>query len=261
MHANDRGLLLGDGIFETMKYENNRIQFLQQHLQRIKGSMEALKFTIPANFNDIPNICNELIVKNSLQEQTVALRLTITRGPSKRGISITKSMKPTMLITATSYKSKKNYYPNALISNITKSEHSLLVAHKTTNYLEHILARKEVEDRGYDEAILTNTKNNITESTIANLFFVLNDQLVTPLVSDGILPGIMRATVIACCQKNNIPIVERSISTQEALLSKEIFQTNSLVGIQSFSKINNRILAVGNKAPFATLLNTVLSKI
>ena len=260
IYANDRGFLLGDGLFETIKYEGGRFQFLQQHLNRIGKSMLDFFFEKPSNFNDIPDICNELITKNNLKNSVASIRITITRGASERGISVIKGTKPTILITAQKYSPKKNFSPSALITDVIKNEHSFAIKHKTTQYLDHIFARAQAEQRGFNEAILINSKKNITESTIANLFLVIGGQIVTPKISDGILPGIIRKFVIQCCRNANLSIQERSISIDEASSATEIFQTNSLVGIQSLSKIDDHILQIEDNASHTTLIKQLYAK-
>ena len=93
---------------------------------------------------------------------------------------------------------------------------------------------------------MLNMDGFITECSIANIFFVKNNAVMTPSIESGILPGIVRNYVITLCQKNNIPVCEKLITQDEALNCDEVFQTNSLIGIQPLSAINQKQFSVLN---------------
>ena len=246
IHIKDRGFMLGDGIFETCKVQNGHIEFFREHYNRLLDSANALFIPFHYKFDELKKICHELIEANDLMNKTSAMRITLTRGIGLRGINLPEKPSPTLCISVTNYIAQNDHYPRAFITSIKRNPFSVMTKHKTLNYIEPILARHEAQSEGFDEGIMLNTDGFITECSIANIFFVKNNIVTTPCVDSGILPGIMRNHIIRLCRKNNIPVFEKKINSDEALNSDEIFQTNSLIGIQPLSSINHRIFCVNN---------------
>ncbi len=250
IHINDRGFLLGDGIFETIKSVDNHLLYFEQHFNRLQNSAKALAIPCQYEVGELSGICESLLVANELQNDVAVIRITLTRGRSPRGIGIPSESHPTLLITASLYQGAINSYPTALITDIRRNEYASLVSHKTIDYLESILARKAATEKGFDEGIMLNTQGAITASSVANLFFVVGDTVLTPRIQDGILPGIIRQSVIESCRRAQIPVIEAQIMPAEALQATEAFQTNSLIGVQSLSTINSQRLKIGQYAKF-----------
>ncbi|OGO93514.1 MAG: hypothetical protein A3F10_05680 [Coxiella sp. RIFCSPHIGHO2_12_FULL_42_15] len=247
IHLKDRGLLLGDGIFETCRAEQGYILFFKEHYKRLVESAHFLSMPLPYTSEQLLATCRDLLELNKLMGGAAAIRITLTRGAGLRGINIPDKPQPTLFITAAAY-ATPNQYPTAFITSIKRNSHSPIVKHKTLNYLEPILARTEAQAKGFDEGIMLNVDGNISECSIANIFFIKDGVVTTPDLDSGILPGIVREYVITLCKKINIPIIEKKISQAEALNSDEAFQTNSLIGVQSLSAINEKSLAI-NKSP------------
>jgi len=105
---------------------------------------------------------------------------------------------------------------------------------KSLAYTDNILARIEAQKNGADDALFLNTQGNIACTTCANIFIVNNNVLITPPISDGILPGITRARVIA---ESTISVEERSITLNECQSADQIFITNALMGIKKIAVI------------------------
>ena len=257
---NDRGLLLGDGIFETMKHSGNKIISLDKHINRLKKSLKYLNIPMPGRINDLSCICKDLILKNNINfNKTIAIRVTVTRGKSDRGINIPKEQNPNLIISITPYTNIDNII-RASLTSVVRNEYSALTTLKVIQYLEPIMARKEAQDKGYDEGIMLNTKNNITESSAANIFFVKNDEIITPKISDGVLPGIVREIIISECKKSGILLTERSVRQEELSDFIEVFQTNSLIDVQSISQIDDVKFKVGVEANITNKVKELYKK-
>lgn len=247
IHIKDRGFLLGDGIFETLKIQNGCIEFFDAHYERLKYSANTLFIPFHYNANELKTMCLALVKENDLTHSIASMRITLTRGIGLRGINFPEKPMPTLLITTAPYHQPvSDQYLRAFITSIKRNQYSPITKLKTLNYLEPILARNEAQTRGYDEGIMLNTDGFITECSAANIFFVKDNTVVTPSVESGILPGITRNQVIKLCDKNNIKIIEKNISIDDAITADEVFQTNSLIGIQPISQINERKFSVGN---------------
>ncbi len=250
IYSNDRGFLLGDGLFETIKVEKGHLLFFHEHYHRLADS--ALKLDIPFKFSviELKNQCKQLLEINQIST-AASIRITLSRGPSSRGIQAPFNRSPTLLITVTLFNSSNPISPTLYVTNIKRNEASLLTRLKTLNCLELILARQEAIKAGYHEGLMLNTKGAVTETSIGNLFALINKKIFTPQIKDGLLPGITRDKIIKIANHIGKPIIEKTLYTEDLLKATEIFQTNSLIEIQSFSKINEHSLLTKEKATIA----------
>lgn len=244
-YYSDRGLLLGDGLFETLRVENNTILFFDAHYHRLKQGAMALAIDFTLSAQELKDRCHQLLATNRLSATIASLRMTLTRGPAERGIDIPKHQHPTLIIQAAAYTHSKPQPKSVYLTNIIRNEYSPIIHLKTTNYLELILAKKQAIDRGYDDGLMLNTKGAITELSTANIFVVIGDQIITPTLKDGILPGIMREEVIRVCRQWDISISEKTIYPEDLFNASECFSTNSLVPIQPIRSVNEHCFATG----------------
>ncbi len=238
--ANDRGFLLGDGIFTTIKAINSELKYFDNHMARLFRHASMIYINIPMSIDEIKNNCIELLKRNNLENNIALIRITITRGESERGINIPKKNKPTILIKTTPYIENLNELPKLCFTSIVRNDLSILTKIKSLNFLEQILAKKEAQEKGFDDGIMLNTRNAICESSTANLFFVTsNYEVLTPHLSEGVLDGIIRSNVINACKKLNIPILQRSIKPEDIYDCIEAFQTNCAIEIQNIMSIED----------------------
>lgn len=237
VQASDRGLLLGDGLFETLLAINGRAMFLKEHWQRMNNGLAILNIPPPFDYPALENIVEQLLIKNQLMSGNATLRLTITRGAGPRGVLPAGNFSPNYFMTASVYSPNPINSFKTIFSSIRRNEYSPTTKLKSINYLDNILARLEADKAGVHDALFLNTQGNVTESTAANIFLVHNQTVFTPPVADGLIPGIIRAVVIDICSQLNIPVKEISITPEALLAAEEVFLTNSLIGIQPVSSI------------------------
>lgn len=226
----DRGFTLGDGVFETLQVRDGAALRLDAHLARLRRGASVIGLSLPRM--DYAGAVAATLEANGLRE--AALRLTLTRGPAPRGVLPPANPTPTLLISAGSL---PELTPVRLVlARVTRrNEFSPLASIKSLNYLDSILARQEAAARGADDAVMLNTQGRLAETTMANLFLVMNDALVTPPVRDGALPGIMRAEVLRAGAE------ERSLLPGDMAGAREVFITTSL-GIRSVDEVEGRPL-------------------
>jgi len=214
----DRGLTLGDGLFETLQAKDGRVLRLEAHLDRLARGAEVIGLPLPDM--DLEAALADTLAANGLSDGV--LRLTLTRGVGPRGVLPPLAPQPTVLITAAPLPPPA---PAACLigASVTRrNELSPLAAIKSLNYLDNILARQEAARRGADDAVLLNTMERVAETSIANIFAVLDGRLITPPVSEGALPGVMRAAVLA------LEGIERAFTLQELMQADEVFLTSAL---------------------------------
>ncbi|MCH9770143.1 MAG: aminotransferase class IV [Gammaproteobacteria bacterium] len=236
--VDERGLLLGDGLFETMRWESDRLINFKAHWQRLVAGIKLLDLKLELTPENCQQIIRELIQRNNLQQ--AAVRLNVFRGQGGRGLATLTDLTPSLLITANTLTPPKQNI-TVQLSRHVRCEHSLLTKIKSLNYLTSVLARQEAIHAGFDDGILLNCNGNVVCASAANIFVNINDQLYTPPLSAGALPGTTRDIVIKLCQRLSIPCLQENISPQDLREAKEMFLTNSLVQIQTvtgFEKIS-----------------------
>ena len=230
--VNDRGFLLGDGFFETIRVAQGRPFRLAQHLERLVRGADFLKIKLPFTAKEIQKIAGELIGKNELAE--AILRVTLTRGCGARGYSTKGADQPTLALTLHPLPPQNGDEP--LLWSLVTSAYRIpaidaLASFKTTSKILNVLARAEAEQKGADEALLLNANGEVAETAGGNLFWVYQDKICTVPTGRGVLPGITRAVVLEICQSLGLETTKRVIKPEMLRNAEGIFVTQSAVGI------------------------------
>jgi len=216
----DRGLLLGDGLFETMRLSAGKILRLQAHLARLTAGAALLRLPLP-DLAMLQAALDQLVAANGAAEGS--LRLTLTRGAGPRGVLPPATPTPTLLITQ-ALPAAALLPCRVQISPWRRDGASPLSRIKHLNYLPQILARLEASEAGFDDALLlSGDGQHIAESSAASLVILDGSHLVTPPLEDGALTGIARAALLATGQ-----CVEKSITPDALCASRGAWLVNSL---------------------------------
>jgi branched-subunit amino acid aminotransferase/4-amino-4-deoxychorismate lyase len=229
---NDRGFLLGDGLFETTRVASGRPFRLAQHLERLMRGADFFKIKPPFSNKEIQRFAGELIEKNGLSE--AVLRVTLTRGPGSRGYSANGASQPTFALTLHPLPPQPGEEPlqwSLVTSSFRIPASDALAAFKSTSKVLNILARAEAEAKGADEALLLNTNGEVAETAGGNLFWVYHDKICTVPTGRGVLPGITRAVVLEICQALELETNKRVIKPEMLRNAEGIFVTQSALGI------------------------------
>lgn len=230
--VNDRGFLLGDGLFETIRVAGGKPFRIAQHLERMTRGAKLLKIKMPFTPKELQGISTELIEKNGLADSI--LRVTLTRGPGARGYSTTGAGQPTILLMLHPLPPVNPDEPlqwSMATSPIRIPASDALASFKTTSKALNIYARTEAEARGADEALLLNTNGEVAEAAGGNLFWVYHDKICTVPTGRGVLPGITRAVVLEICQSLGLETNKRVIKPEMLRNAAGIFVTNTAFGI------------------------------
>lgn len=241
----DRGFTLGDGLFETIAVRKAVPKRLDAHLARLREGAGLLGIPVPYTDAKIAELIADVISANAITAG--ALRVTLTRGPGARGITPPDAPTPTFLITSGALP-PDDPLSLVVVQNIRRNEFSSLARVKSLGYLDNILARREAVAAGADEALLLNIQGRVAETSIANIFFLIGGGLVTPPVTEGALPGVMRAEVIRLAHAE-----ERPIEAAEVDRASEIFVSNAL-GIRPVIKMNGNPVGDGEPGLITQLL-------
>ncbi len=229
---NDRGFLLGDGLFETIRVAQGRPFRLAQHLERLARGADYLKIKLPFTAKEIQKFAGELIGKNNLPD--AVLRVTLTRGPGARGYSTKGADQPTLALTLQPLPPENGGEP-LLWSLVTSSfripASDALSSFKSTSKILNVLARAEAEEKGADEALLVNTNGEVAETAGGNIFWIYRDKICTVPTGRGVLPGITRAVVLEICQALGLETNKRVIKPEMLRNAEGIFVTQSALGL------------------------------
>jgi branched-subunit amino acid aminotransferase/4-amino-4-deoxychorismate lyase len=229
---NDRGFLLGDGLFETLRVVNGRPFRMAQHLERLTRGLDFIKIKLPFTPKELQKFAAVLIERNQLPDSI--LRLMITRGPAPRGYSTKNSGPPTVLMTLSPLPAANPDEPlqwSLVTSPFRVPASDALASFKTTSKMLNILARADAEERGADEALLLNTNGEAAEAAGGNLFWVYQERICTVPTGRGVLPGITRAIVLEICQSLGFETNKRVVKPEMLRNAEGIFITTSSFGI------------------------------
>lgn len=240
----DRGITLGDGLFETVVVRSGKIKDIDAHLARLKKGAGILGIKIPLSDDEIVAVMQELLNKNKMQDARI--RLTLTRGEAPHGLVANDIDKPTLIMRVSELVELPSPVRAIVSKHARRNEHSVLLECKGVNYLEGIMAMKEAKEQGANEAIILNMAGRVAEMTICNIFAVVGDKIYTPPVSEGALPGVMRAKVI-----KEFSVDEKPLDVDELLNADEVFVTSSS-GARPVVEIEGRAIGDGKQGKVTT---------
>ena len=241
----DRGFTLADGLFETLRAYRGKPFRLADHLERLTHGADTLGIPLLFDAPLIAEAVADVLKANQLAEG--AIRITLTRGTGPRGLAPPADVKPTLMIAAAHYAPLPDTC-SATVVGIRRNEGSPLSRLKSLAYLDNVLAQGEAAQRHAEEAILLNNAGRVACAARANLFAVIDGRLVTPPVSDGVLPGIARRVVLELATALKIPAEEASLSPADLDRASEILLTNSLFEIRSVGRLDGRALRTNSVA-------------
>jgi len=232
------GFLYGWGLFETMRSNQGRIVYFDEHLQRLLASCRLLKIRCAYSAHGLKKNIQQTVGINGLSDARVRLSVVKT----KRGSDT--------LVAAQRYKpySEAKYKRgfNCCISAFKQQENSFLAGLKTTNYLFYQLSYLAAQELGFDEALILNNRGYLAEASHSNIFLVKENELFTPALACACLAGITRQAVLDLAKKYKIKVYEGNFSLQDLYSADEAFLTNSLMGVMPLTSLQNKCL--GNKA-------------
>ena len=260
--TNNRGFLYGDAVFETFKFANNTILFLEDHYFRLMASMRIVRMEIPMHFT-LEYLEEQLLeLVNAAEIKSAArIRMTVYRNEGGLYFPTTKSVSFVIQISPLPnqlYSINKDSYEVDLFKDfvITKQ---LLSTIKTTNKMINIVGSIYANENSLQNCLLLNNEKNVIEALNGNVFMLLNSKLITPPISDGCLNGIMRKQVLEIAKKmETIEVVEESISPFDLQKADELFITNVITGIQPITKYRKKEFASLFSEEITSKLNALI---
>ena len=238
----DRGFLLADGLFETLRAYDGRPFALDAHLARLADGAGTIELPMPP-MAQLAAAVAETLQANGHREASI--RITLTRGPGPRGLLPPPEAKPTWMVATSPMADSRPAAWTAKLVSIRRNEHSPLARLKSLAYLDNVLALKAAAASGADEALMLNAAGRLASGSRSNLFLVLSSVLVTPPPSEGALPGITRRQLLDLAISAGIEAREAPLSIEDLDLASEAFVSNSLIEVMPLASLNGSKLAPG----------------
>lgn len=213
----DEGYQFGLGAYETMAVCGGKAVFLKEHLQRLWHALEFLEISRRVSEREI----TQYIQEHALQDGVLKVMV------SEENVEMLERENP-----YTRQRYETGYSMD--YSQIKRNETSPFIYHKTFNHGECILEKRRAQKMGLDELIFINTRGEISEGTSCNIFFVRNGKVLTPGLSSGLLPGVVRRFL---CETQNV--WETVITCEQVKDFQECFVTNSVVGIMPVRRLGD----------------------
>lgn len=251
----DRGLLLGDGVFDTCLALNGRVALAEAHLARLLSHCAALGIAADEG------LVRAAYAQAATLDGPHALRVSVTRGPGPRGLPIPETCAPNV-IAAAAPTSGLIFRPVALLSSpIRRNETSPAARLKTMAYLDHVLAMDGAVRAGADDALMLNTQGRVACAAAANIFAVIGRDLVAPPESEGAMRGVVRARLLALATEAGLTAREGTLSPGDLRGADAVFLSSSLRLIAPVASLDGESLKSGAKEAVEALFGALAAQI
>jgi len=231
--ALSRNVNYGDGIFETLRVKKDKIYFWDFHYQRLQKGIRTIGLvqdSILQSKTQLHDIILEVVQRNNVKS-SVKVKIQVFRGDETGTVTPVNHFTHTFIFCV---EELSDTYSLSAKSVIVYSDvflqYSVLSSIKTLNRLPYILAGIHAQKHQADDAILLNTKQQLTESTNSNLFYIMDKQLCTPPISSGCLDGVMRKVII-----QHFDVTEKTLNIKDIKNVESIYMTNVIRGVTSVS--------------------------
>jgi branched-chain amino acid aminotransferase len=234
----DHGFSVGDGVFETVLVRDGAPVALEPHLVRLAATTAVLGIDLGVGADDLVDVCSEAAARwTALGDGALGrLRITVTSGPGPAG-AVRGPGPATVAVTCTAAPPVPASVAAVRVP-WRVNERAPTAGMKTTSYADNVAVLAAVRAHGADEALLANTNDELCEATSANVFVVVDDELLTPSLSSGCLPGVTRALVLA----SGCGATEADLDEDVLDEATEVFLTSSLRGLQPVRSVDGRDL-------------------
>ena len=249
--VNDRGFLYGDGFFETMRARDGRVEFLKEHLARLKASTRAFRLPFQEAFPWEETI-GRLLTANGLGDGPAAVKLQLTRGIAPE-LGLPAATAPTLIVWARPYipPSLQEYNRGWPVVTFPERRSTFLGRHKSLNYLFYLAARQYAQDQGAREALILEAEGRVSEGAATSLIYARDGQYYCPKAMSA-LPGITQAVLARALARRGLklqPAVTRAALLKEA---EGLWLANSLMGLMPVASLDGIAIPIH---PSTGLLN------
>lgn len=234
---NNRGMMYGDGCFDTLRSYKGKFLCLEDHFERTKAAAEYIGIEVVFDFEGFKSKILELLKANNLLDQDAVVRVQCWRE-GERGY-FTDSSQGNWLTTCNPFFISEASLKLASVSTTVIPHKALERRFKLSNGLNYIVAARQAKEKGADDAIMLTIDGNISETTIANIFWIKDHSIYTPSIECDLFPGITRNILIEGLKEvYGIELIEGEFTFDAINEAEAAFTTNSLKEITPVHSID-----------------------
>jgi branched-chain amino acid aminotransferase len=230
----DHGLLVGDGVFETIRVYDGVPFAWSRHLARLARSAAGLRLDHPPA-SALRAAADAVLTANGLRD--ARLRITVTGGPAPLG-SERGDGGPTVLVAAAPLGPSPATTPVVVVP-WCRNERGATTGMKTISYADNVRALAYAHERGASEAVFPNTRDELCEGTGSNVFVVTGGTVRTPPEHSGCLLGVSRGLVLEACARAGIPCEETTLPIDALRTAEEAFLTSTTREVQPIAAVDH----------------------
>jgi branched-chain amino acid aminotransferase len=244
LNVNNRGLLFGDALFETLRVVNGKLIFWEDHYLSLMSAMRILRMEIPMSFT-MEFLEGQILMLLPEEQKTRSAKIRITVFRKNGGLYTPESNDVSYIISADPltnpyYILNEESYEVELFKDFTLSK-NMLSNLKTNNRILNVVGSIYAKENGYQNCLMLNDSKSVAGALDGNIFLVKDNVLQTPPLGDGCIKGIIRKKILDILNKiDTYECLEESISPFELQQADELFITNSSNGIQPISKYRKK---------------------
>ena len=224
---NDGGFQRGNAIFETIRFHKKKLLYIAEHIQRLRKGINYLEFNVTHSDDELIAIINKIIHVNDLNSGAVNITVSSDfniNNPLESKTNIYISIRSIQKLTSPIV---KVIFLNEWDFPILRFKNSI----KISSYAGNIKALKLAKKNNAFDAVFLNKKKQITEATMRNIFFIKNNEIFTPPLSLGILPGTTRSLILKLCKEHAYDCSEKIVKFDSINHMDEAFLTSSTYGV------------------------------
>jgi len=233
----DHGFLYGLGLFETFRVYNNHPFLLDDHLNRLRRSLEECDIHWDMTNYEVFDILQELLTRNNLQNAYI--RLNVSAGDGQIGLQTEPYIKPNTIFFIKDMPETTIDEKTGVLLSTPRNTPEGNVRLKSHHYLNNVIGKREVGNSALKEGLFLTKEGYLAEGVVSNLFFLKGDKLYTPSLKTGVLNGVTRQFVLNWCTLNRIQCEEGLYTVDDLLSSDEVFVTNSIQEIVPINSVGN----------------------
>lgn len=264
------GFLYGTAVFSGMRaYWNEEQQSLfvfrpYDHFRRLLHSAKIMSMQSLYDEEGLIQLTLDLL-KTDHWQQDIYLRPTFYKADMGIGVRL-HNLKDefSMFVTAFDKYVANDTNAHVTISSWRRIDDNVIPARGKVAgaYANSALIKTDANRAGFDEALVLDNNGHISEGSAMNIFMLRDGVLVTPPVTDNILEGITRKTIIELARKElGLEVAERSIDRTEVFIAEEMFLTGTAAQVTAVTKIDHRPVGAGVMGPITTKLRTLYEDI
>ena len=239
----DRGFIFGDGVYEVVPVYQRKPFCMDEHLERLGRSLNAVSLQNPYSADRWKKIISTLIQSHTAENQFVYFQ--ITRGVAKRDHAFPENVKPTVFAMSSPFSPPSGKILEDGVATITTVDNRWLRCEvKSISLLGNVLKRQEAVQAGVLEVIMFRD-GWLTEGSSANIYAVINDQIIAPPRDNKILAGIRYGLMQRLCNAAGVVYAQRQVSKAELLNADEILMSSATKEILAVTQVDEKPVGHG----------------